>query len=497
VKDVLFILPTLSLFDGRSYRPRGYPVETLNHASYLVESGYHVEIFDLYVQDISKDQLLKKLQEKSNRIVAIPTSEYLRETLATTPFELAQTIQELVPNIPIILFGRKRPQVLGHQHLAKDMSWEYILNGDTERTMVQLLEHLERGTPRLEDIPGLCYRKNDIEFGLESCHVEKNLDHVPPIDMDMLDPKLYDIAPHRQKNLAVHYIDPARGCMSGRCEFCKENIDVAKVNGTFFRSKSPKKIVDEIEYLILNKGVKEIKFDNAQFPIVLSWIKEFRDELDKRNLKIPWSCLSKVDLVDREKLSIMKEAGCRCILFGIETFDKKLLKAVRKEKDNQNIEEVLKICREYQIEVIGSFIMAIPGETPRDVIKSAFKAASIGIDYYQIFLVKWWDKLPHSMEPGDRYVKEWNLKLGDFHGSYIVPKAYRGQKHLYLTKTLAYLCFYFHPKTIFRMISRIRNFNEVKRLATGFLMLLKVTTSSLKKNDLEKGIIRPSNRDSE
>ncbi len=177
----------------------------------------------------------------------------------------------------------------------------------------------------------------------------------------------------------VTSIISSRGCPFS-CDFCSR-----PVFGDTFRSRSPRNIVDEME-LITHLGYDTIWFADDCFTISKDRVMRICDEIIRRNLDIKWQCLSRVDTLDSEIASKMREAGCRRIYFGIESGDERILKIMKKEVNLETAEHAVHNANSADIETGAFFIIGYPGDTDETIINTIRFATSLPLDYLSFTL---------------------------------------------------------------------------------------------------------------
>ena len=79
--------------------------------------------------------------------------------------------------------------------------------------------------------------------------------------------------------------------------------------------------MDDIIQLQDKYRVKGVQFRDPVFGLNRNFIKEFCEELKKRDVKIVWGMETRLDLLTKENVKQMYEAGLRNINVGIETSD--------------------------------------------------------------------------------------------------------------------------------------------------------------------------------
>ena len=92
--------------------------------------------------------------------------------------------------------------------------------------------------------------------------------------------------------------------------------------------------------------------------------RELCRELIRRRLPVTWSIFSRVDTLTPELLNLMREAGCTCMLFGVESGNEEVLKNIKKGITPEKVRNGVKLATEAGIGSFASFILGLPGETP-------------------------------------------------------------------------------------------------------------------------------------
>lgn len=174
---------------------------------------------------------------------------------------------------------------------------------------------------------------------------------------------LFQIDRYRNSRLSsrknpVGLIETSRGCAFG-CIFCNK-----LTFGSRYRAKAPRRVVDEIEYM-LKGGFKEIHIVDDSFTQDIARAKEICAEIVRRNLRFPWSLINGVraDMVDKEFFTLAKRAGCWQTGFGIETGDEAILKLINKGITLAASERAVRLAQGAGIDTFGFFIIALAGET--------------------------------------------------------------------------------------------------------------------------------------
>jgi biotin synthase-like enzyme len=154
----------------------------------------------------------------------------------------------------------------------------------------------------------------------------------------------------------------SRGCPYG-CTFCG-----AKTTWTRkFRARSPENVVAEMEEVYTRFGIPNFFISDDLFTLKRTRVLEICSLILEKKLPITWTCLSRVNTVDREMLARMKKAGCYLICYGLESGSQAILDKLDKGTTVEQGIEAVAMAKEAGIKVFGSFMIGSPGETPETV----------------------------------------------------------------------------------------------------------------------------------
>lgn len=166
-----------------------------------------------------------------------------------------------------------------------------------------------------------------------------------------------------------------RGCPFN-CYYCSRPSISRRV-----RYRSADNLIKEIKEVYPYCQGK-IDFQDDTFTLNRERILEFCLLVIEKKLKLSWRCNTRIDLVDRELLIKMRDAGCKLIHFGIEAGNEKIRKEVVKKGNftNQQIYQTVKLCHRVGIKFAGYFIIGHPGEGEKELMQTKKMVLSSGID---------------------------------------------------------------------------------------------------------------------
>ena len=151
-----------------------------------------------------------------------------------------------------------------------------------------------------------------------------------------------------------------------KCAFCTQSdYDRGKVIGGKIKD-----VVSDIEFLKNKYDTNYFYFLNNSFNYSGKVIEEFCEEVKNRNLEIYWSDCARVNGMTYERLKLMKEAGCRKLVFGFESGSKRVLDLVEKRLDLKKLKNVLKWCKEIGIWAELEVIIGLPYEFDKEFMET-------------------------------------------------------------------------------------------------------------------------------
>jgi len=166
----------------------------------------------------------------------------------------------------------------------------------------------------------------------------------------------------------------SRGCPY-QCTFCDRSVFGSKV-----RMRSIGNILDEVEMLVKDYGVREIEIVDDLFTVNRERVMEFCSKLMSRRLKIAWLCMGRVNCVTPEMLRIMKKAGCWHINYGIESGNQKILDSIKKDITLEVAEKAVSWTKRVKIRTQGFFLVGLPGDDEKSMRETIDFSKRLSLD---------------------------------------------------------------------------------------------------------------------
>ncbi|MEW6188637.1 MAG: radical SAM protein, partial [Actinomycetota bacterium] len=322
--DVLLINPIVREWA----EPNCVPSGIMYLSSVLREKGHQVDILDWNGHRYAQSELKEIVKANAGAYDLVGVGGIVT-TYKPTKW-VTSTIKKYHPHVPVIVGGPLATSV--PEILFRDMEIDIVCIGEGELTILDLMDNLGD----LSKVKGLAYRDGDEIRMNPPRELIRDLDSIPFPDYENLDTlEIYLKNPigylNRRKwvdgkpvgEIKSVNIVSARGCPFS-CNFC-----YSKYLGSVYRVRSVKNVVDEMEYVIEKFGCGYIHFTD-ELSFTKQRIHEFCDELKRRGIKVIWGGAFRIDALDRESMERIREAGCRHIGCGIESFSPKILRAMNK-----------------------------------------------------------------------------------------------------------------------------------------------------------------------
>ncbi|MGD9015528.1 MAG: radical SAM protein, partial [Candidatus Omnitrophota bacterium] len=289
----------------------------------------------------------------------------------------------------------------------------------------------------------------------------ENLDKLPFPARELIDLKRYCPSIGFYKRLPNATIVGSRGC-NYNCLFCHTQTMGRKV-----RYRSAENIINEIKEVIREYKVRDILFWDNNLTGDKERIFKLCQEILKQHIKISWSGNTRADTVDEGTLKMMKKAGCRRLLLGVESGVQKNLNMLRKGETLEQIEQAVKLCKRIGIEIFATFMFAIPGETYEQGLLTIKFACRLNPEYAKFFTL--------ACHPGTdlyqniiKYGTLVSFTAGQSHqNAGFIPYTMKREEVKKLLN-MAYRRFYLRVGYILMKILKIRSFEDLRQDIRGF-----------------------------
>lgn len=373
--------------EGCTYMP--FPFFLAYATSLIREDGGTPLLVDAIAEGIDDNAFFERLQSFAPDVIVFEVSS---ASLNTDIAILDRTRELMGPTVRIVFVGAHHP--LGTPaFLAEHPELDFALSGEYEFPLRQLVRALRDGAP-LDAVPGLAWRDDGSVRVNPRGELQADLDAFPWPERDMLPMQQYCDRPGGIPAPSLQLI-ASRGCPFG-CVFCA--WPQLMYGGHSYRTRSPKDVVDEIEFCVNRYGFKSFYFDDDTFNVGKERILALAKEIKSRQLGLPWAIMARADQMDRELLTALWDAGLRALKYGVESGSQEILKATCKGLDLDKVTETVRITRELGINYHLTFMFGLPGETRETARQTIDLALRLDADSAQFSVA--------TPFPGSRFYKQ-------------------------------------------------------------------------------------------
>lgn len=357
--DVLLLTPPREIVynlahDARIIRRSGaYPPLGLAYLAGALEAdGERVAILDLAESPVPHEALRAELERFAPSVVGIGSMTFALASVA----KLIDLVRETLPEALIVLGGpcmEDYPTEVLRRFPAADLA----VVGEGESTLREIVARRRAGGP-LTGIESTVYRCEGKTVLAPPRAQPRDLDLLPRPAYRLIDYSRYSPVVSRGAGFATMYT--MRGCPYD-CRYCHRQSWLRRS-----RYHSPARVVDEMEYLVRELGVREIKFYDETFTLDRRRTFEVCRLIRERGISVPWEIRTRAELLNQELVRAMADAGCYRICMGVEGGSDERLTRMGRTTRVKHVRDAFRWSRECGLSTLGFFMIGYPGDSRRD-----------------------------------------------------------------------------------------------------------------------------------
>jgi anaerobic magnesium-protoporphyrin IX monomethyl ester cyclase len=335
------------------------PLGILYVSAWLEQHGYPNAVFDTTFSAPAK--LRESLLENCPKYVGIYTNLVTKvKVIEAVKFIKSEaTLKDTV----VILGG---PEVKNNAEDFLNHGADYLVIGEGEQSMQELLEALDAGDlAAVKEVPGLALLDDagELLFTPERTKL-KSIDELPFPAREKIDLNLYLDAWKAHHGENAISVSTMRGCPY-TCKWCSR-----AVYGLSYRRRSAKVVVDELEWIVKTYNPDTLWFVDDVFTVSPKWMEQFTEEIEAREVKIKYECITRADRMSEKIVSLLKRSGCFRVWIGAESGSQKIIDLMDRRVKVEEVRDMIHLAQANGIQA-GTFIMlGYPGETQEDIEKT-------------------------------------------------------------------------------------------------------------------------------
>ena len=317
------------------------PLGLLYLASYLRDRLTDIEIKVTDGFRVGYHRTLEEVELFAPDIVGVSSAT----PAAGGAYRLINEIKTMLPQTTVV-YGGAHATATPEDALLRSKV-DYVVMGEGEVTFYNLVSGSE---PRL--VRGIAYRDGEKVIKNTAQPLIQAIDEIPIPARDLIDMSKYPGYYITKRRPETHIIS-SRGCPYN-CVFCSN--PVWKLQKPWLRLRSPQGVIDELEMLARNYGIREYYDQCDEFNASKKWATAVCQELVLRDLNLAWKVQVRVDNLDEALVAKMAEAGCWLVFIGIESGNQETLDGIRKKVTLEQVREACRLFQKYGIKVFGLFM---------------------------------------------------------------------------------------------------------------------------------------------
>lgn len=442
------------------------PLGLLYLAAVLQKQGYDVTVIDAQALGWDFETTVQHIVTLSPSLLGITVLSPFSQTAT----RIVEQVKALAPDIFTVM-GGAHPTVLPEKTFSESPSLDAVVLGEGEPGILDLIRYLDSGV-NPPPSSGILLRGQSLASVTPG--EVADLDALPFPARDLVCLSHYAPEPYGNRSLPSVNIIASRGCTWSKCTYCIRAGGIKRP----FRVQSVARTLDEMTRLVKDSGVKEFVFYDEDLFSSPPWLHELCDALLTANLRITWTCRGRSDTIDEDLIRHAKAAGLFSIFIGLESGNQDLLDLISKGITLEQSSRAIAICNRYKVETVGSFMLALPGETPEQGDATINFAKTVGCTY-----ASFQPTYPSEGTPLQAQCTEAGWFYEPRYGSRIrgakflpeiryVPKAYETRAAVARKVRKAYREFYLRPGFCWGRLKSVRTTKDLTRMLHGVAFIL-------------------------
>ena len=406
----------------------------------LEENDVKVTILDAPALDMDFQGYQRELANKHVDLLGVQTTTPTIKQALT----VGKITKELYPEC-MVTMGGYHATFMPEQVLRENDFVDVVVRNEGEFATLELVDAIENEKP-LRNIDGINYRDGDRLVQTPKRRPIEDLDALPFPARHLLPMSEYMLFGRKQ---VLATMICSRGCPMG-CSFCASSA----MHGRRVRFRSPENAADEMEQVVDDYKVRMVGFMDDTFTLFPKWVDSFCKGIISRGIDVVWGCTARVDRFNKELLSQMWKAGCRTLLFGVESGNQKILDNVQKGTKVGQAKRAFKTAKDIGMHTIASMTLGMPGESKTTIDETIGFAKRVNPDYALFSLA--------TPYPGTKFYelasKMGLIRIKDWtHFTLLTPVIETVDltlRELQDTQREAFKEFYLRPNYLFKQLSR-------------------------------------------
>jgi radical SAM superfamily enzyme YgiQ (UPF0313 family) len=407
-------------------------------AAVAQKAGHEVIVIDCQAEKLTHDTLRSRIAQIPADVIGVTATTLLYKSA----MQLITIAKQIQPQA-ITMLGGSHGTFWDEGALNEYPNLDIVVRKEGEQTFIELLDKIHSKIG-LDGVLGITFRKEG--------KIIRTSDRPFLEDLDSLPFPAHDLMPLEKLKHDGKILFPlvtSRGCVYW-CDFCS----TVRMFGRGYRWRSAKNVVDEMQLVHDKYGVDQVTFYDDAFSVNRERVMKICEELRVRKLDMTWDCGTRVDMVDKEMLKTMHDAGCFAVWLGVESGSEAILGAMNKSIKLDQTRTAFKTANKVGLMTIANTVIGFPGETEQTANQTIRFIKELNPDSVGFYVAT-----PYPGTPMYEQVKQkgW-LRETDFdkydtaNPTFETP--WLSMEKLAKIRYKAYQEFYLRPGYVFKMMRR-------------------------------------------
>ena len=342
-----------------------FPVVPATAATMLKQGGHEVLFLDGIAAELDEVEFERRLTEFAPDYVVFET----KTPVVKRHWAYVGKFRPLLSGTRFVLVG-DHVTALPEESMANS-SVDFILTGGDWDFLLKNLVESAGDASKYE--PGIWYRENGEVKSTGRFRLDHDLNSAPWIDRDLVHWELYAKKNGNFRRTPGTYIMSGRDCWHAKCTFCSWTTLYPT-----YRTRDPIDVVNEIEMLVEKYGIRELMDDSGSLPVG-SWLETFCNELIRRGLpkRLRIDCNMRFGRLTAADYRLMRKAGFRLVLFGVESANQETLDRFAKKLRVEDVEKGATWASQAGLDVHLTFMFGHAWEGPKEIANTVALARKL------------------------------------------------------------------------------------------------------------------------
>ncbi|MCW4002870.1 MAG: cobalamin-dependent protein [Candidatus Bathyarchaeota archaeon] len=403
------------------------------------QEGHEVNAIDCQAEKLTYNAFRERISKETPDVIGVTATTLLYKSA----MKLINIAKEAHPSA-ITMLGGSHGTFWDENALNEYPTLDIVVRREGEITFKELLNNLQNKIS-LANVLGITLRQKDGK-------IIRTPDRPFIEDLDKLPFPAHHLLPLdalKRMGKVLFPLITSRGCVFW-CDFCS----TVRMFGRGYRWRSPKNVVDEMQLVHDKYGVEQVTFYDDAFSVDRNRVLKICEELHARKLDMIWDCGTRVDMVDRDLLKTMRDAGCIAVWLGVESGSEAILGAMNKKIKLDQTRLAYKTAHDVGLMTIANVVLGFPGETEQTAKETIRFVKELNPDDVGFYVATPYPGTPMY----DQVIKNGWLRVTDFDKYDTAGPTFEtpwlSMEKLAELRYKAYQQFYLRPGYVLKMMRR-------------------------------------------